>query len=258
MQRTHAPHIDLNCDMGESYGRYRLGDDAAMLEIVTSANIACGLHAGDPLVMRDTVALAVARGVTIGAHPGYPDLQGFGRRAMEMAPEELEAAIVYQLGALSAFARAAGAQLSHVKPHGALYNIAARDPQVATAVTRAVAGFDGDLIVVTLPNSALAKVAVAAGLSIAAEGFADRAYQKDGTLVPRSQPGAIIHDPARAADRAIRMVTEGVVEAISGETIPLEIDTLCIHGDTPDAPAIAAALRAALEQKGIAVRGLAR
>jgi UPF0271 protein len=249
--------IDLNCDMGESYGRYRLGEDAAMLEVVTSANIACGLHAGDPLVMRETVTLAAARGVAIGAHPGYPDVQGFGRRAMGMAPAELEAAIVYQLGALSGFVRAAGAALTHVKPHGALYNTAAEDPTVAAAVARAVAAFDDALIVVTLPNSELAAAAATTGLATAAEGFADRAYQADGTLVPRSRSGAVIHDPERAAQRAIRMVTESVVEAITGEIVFLDIDTLCVHGDTPDAPAIARTLRAALERNDIQIRGLA-
>lgn len=256
MHRDHAPSIDLNCDMGESFGRYRLGSDAEMLDIVTSANVACGLHAGDPVVMRETVALATARGVAIGAHPGFPDLQGFGRRALAMAPDDLEAAILYQLGALGAFVRAAGATLRHVKPHGALYNIAARDAGTAAAIARAVAAFDRDLIVVTLPHSALREAAQALNLPVAAEGFADRAYQNNGALVPRSRPGAVIHDPARAAQRAVRMVTEGAVAAITGETVPLEIDTLCVHGDTPDAPAIAAALRQALEANGIGVRGL--
>jgi len=249
--------IDLNCDMGESFGRYSLGNDAAMLDIVTSANIACGLHAGDPLVMRHTVEMAVARGVAVGAHPGYPDLQGFGRRALSMSAEELEATILYQLGALAGFVAAAGDRLVHVKPHGALYNPAARDPEVAAAIARAVTSFDPQLIMVTLPGSALAEATVSEGLSVAMEGFADRAYQKDGTLVPRNRPGAIIHDPAQAAARAVRMVTEGTVEAITGETIDLTIDTLCVHGDTPNAPAIAQSLRQALEAAGVSIARLA-
>jgi UPF0271 protein len=243
--------------MGESFGHYSLGNDAAMLDIVTSANIACGLHAGDPLVMRHTVAMAIARGVTVGAHPGYPDLQGFGRRQLSMGAEELEATILYQLGALAGFVAAAGAHLIHVKPHGALYNAAARDPKVAGTIARAVTSFDPQLIVVALPGSALAEAAGSIGLSVATEGFADRAYQEDGTLVPRSRSGAVIHDPAQAAARAVRMVTEGTVEAITGETILVEIDTLCIHGDTPNAPAIAQSLRRALEAAGVSIAGLA-
>jgi UPF0271 protein len=248
--------IDLNCDMGESFGRYTLGDDAAMLDVVTSANIACGLHAGDPLVMQTTVALAAWKGVAVGAHPGYPDLQGFGRRAMALPPAELGATVLYQIGALAGFARAAGAPLIHVKPHGALYNVAARDQAVAEAIVRAVTAFDSTLIVVTLPNSALLYAARVAGLCVAREGFADRAYREDGSLVPRSEPGAVIHDPAQATARAIRMVTRGEVEAITGKVIPLHIDTLCIHGDTPGAVGIAATLRTALEAEGAVVAPL--
>lgn len=249
--------IDLNCDMGESFGRYTLGDDAAMLSVVTSANIACGLHAGDPLVMRRTVALAAERGVAVGAHPGYADLQGFGRRVMVMDPDELGALIIYQLGALAGFAAVAGTTMTHVKPHGALYNVAARDVAVANAVADAIAAFDPRLIVVTLPDSELLRAARGRGLRVAREGFADRAYQEDGTLVPRGQLGAVIHDVDRAAARAVRMVTEGRVEAITGAVIPLEIDTLCVHGDTPNAPQIARTLRDALETAGVTVRPLA-
>ena len=248
--------IDLNCDMGESFGRYALGDDAAMLDVVTSANVACGLHAGDPTVMQATVALAAQKSVAVGVHPGYPDLQGFGRRAMALTPAEIEAAVLYQIGALAGFARAVGAPLVHVKPHGALYNVAARDQAVAEAITRAVAAFDPGLIVVTLPDSALLYAAQAAGLRVAREGFADRAYREDGSLVPRSEPGAVIHDPAMATVCAIRMVTQGEVEAITGNVVPLHIDTLCIHGDTPGAVAIAAALRSALEAEGVVVAPL--
>ncbi len=248
--------IDLNCDIGESFGRYTLGDDAAMLDVVTSANVACGLHASDPSVMQATVALAAQKGVAVGAHPGYPDLQGFGRRVMALTPSEIEATVLYQIGALAGFARAAGAPLVHVKPHGALYNVAARDLAVAEAIARAVAAFDPKLIVVALPDSALLYAARTAGLRVACEGFADRAYCEDGSLVPRTEPGAVIHVPALATARAIRMVTQGEVEAITGKVVPLRIDTLCIHGDTPGAVAIAAALRAALEAAGVVVAPL--
>ena len=239
--------IDLNCDLGESFGQYRLGDDAAMLEIVTSANIACGLHAGDPPVMRETVTLAARRGVAIGAHPGYPDLQGFGRRAMDLQPAELETFLIYQLGALAGFTQAAGAHLTHVKPHGALYNQAVADREIAAAIARAVASFDPTLIVVTLPEAALRIAARGNGLRVALEGFADRAYLADGTLAPRHRPGAVIHDPELATARAVRMITQGEVETIEGTVIPLRVNTLCVHGDTPGAAILAAQLRHALE-----------
>jgi len=239
--------IDLNCDLGESFGPYRLGDDAAMLEIVTSANIACGLHAGDPPVMRETVTLAARRGVAIGAHPGYPDLQGFGRRAMDLQPAELETFLIYQLGALAGFTQAAGAHLTHVKPHGALYNQAVADREIAAAIARAVASFDPTLIVVTLPEAALRLAARGNGLRVALEGFADRAYLADGTLAPRQRPGAVIHDPELATARAVRMITQGEVETIEGTVIPLRVNTLCVHGDTPGAAILAAQLRHALE-----------
>lgn len=245
--------VDLNCDLGESFGRYRLGEGKAMLRVVTSANVACGLHAGDPPVMQQTVRLAGQLGVAVGAHPGYPDLQGFGRRAMALSPDELEAFVLYQLGALEGFARAAGVRLAHVKPHGAMYNTIARDPQLAAAVVRAAAAFDPHIIVVTLPGSAVAEAARALGLPVALEGFADRAYQADGTLVPRSRPGALIPDPTQAAERAVRMITRGEVETIDGQVIALNVHTLCIHGDTPGAVRIAAGLREALEDAGIEI-----
>ncbi len=249
--------VDLNCDMGESFGRYRLGQDAAMLDVVTSANVACGLHAGDPLVMQRTVAEAAARGVAIGAHPSFPDRQGFGRRFMDLTSDEIEAFVLYQLGALAGFARVAGTRLVHVKPHGALYNWVAKDRESATAIARAVAAFDATLTIVTLPGLALAQVAREHGLRVAREGFADRAYQADGSLVPRSEPGAVIHDPAQAAARAVQMVTQGAIQTIDGVTIPLEIDTLCVHGDTPGAVGIAAELRDALEASGVTIASLA-
>jgi UPF0271 protein len=245
--------IDLNCDLGESFGCYRLADDEAMLQVATSANVACGLHAGDPLVMARTVTLAAREGVAVGAHPGYPDLQGFGRRAMALSPEDLEAFLVYQIGALAAFARAANVSLAHVKPHGALYNAAMRDADLAGAVARAVASFDRDLIVVAQPGSALVQEARAVGLKVAHEGFADRAYRPDGTLVPRGESGAVIHDPAEAVRRAVRMVTQGQVDTIEGRVIPVQLDTLCVHGDTPGAARIAADLRTALTAAGVQV-----
>ena len=245
--------VDLNCDLGESFGRYRLADDEAMLRVATSANVACGLHAGDPLVMARTVRLAAREGVAVGAHPGYPDLQGFGRRAMALSPEELEAFLVYQIGALAGFARAANVPLAHVKPHGALYNAAMREADLASAVARAAASFDRDLIVVAQPGSVLAQEARALGLKVAHEGFADRAYRRDGTLVPRGEPGAVIHDPAEAVRRAVRMVTQGQVDTIEGGVIPVQLDTLCVHGDTPGAARIAADLRTALTEAGVQV-----
>ena len=228
-----------------------------MLRIVTSANIACGLHAGDPLVMARTVSLAAQNGVAVGAHPGYPDLQGFGRRDMTLTPDEAQAFILYQLGALAGFAHTAHVPLVHVKLHGALYNAAARDPNLAQAAAHAIAAFDPNLIVVTLPNSALEQAARALGLRVAREGFADRAYLVDGSLAPRSQPGAVIHDPAQAAQQAVQMVTCGQVKTLDGRVIAAQVDTLCIHGDTPGAPEVAAQLRAALESAGVIIAPLA-
>ncbi len=249
--------IDLNCDMGESFGRYILGDDAAMLALITSANIACGLHAGDPVVMQRTVAQAVQKNVALGAHPGYPDLQGFGRRTMWLSDAELQAYLIYQIGALEAFAYAMGTHLAHVKPHGALYNLAAHDPNVAETVARAIAHYNAQLIVVTLPGSALALAARGLGLAVAHEGFADRAYTEDRQLVPRDQPGAVLHDPAHIAARAVRMATQGVVETITGKIIPLHIDTLCVHGDTPGAVHIATELCEALKAADVEIAPMA-
>lgn len=250
--------VDLNCDLGESFGRYSLGEDEAMLRVVTSANIACGLHAGDPLVMARTVQLAAQNGVAVGAHPGYPDLLGFGRREMALSPDELETCILYQIGALAGFARAAGVPLVHVKPHGALYSTVARDAKLAEAVARAVLAFDPLLVVVALPGSVMEQAARALGLHVAREGFADRAYRADGMLAPRSEPGAVIHDPARAAERAVRMVTRGQVETTEGHVVALRVDTLCIHGDTPGAARIAAQLRAALKAAGVTIAPLVK
>lgn len=254
----HKAMIDLNCDLGESFGRYTLGDDTAMMELITSANVACGFHAGDPIVMQRTVSLAIAHGVNIGAHPGYPDLQGFGRRALSMTQEELRAMVLYQLGALQSFTRTAGVPLTHVKPHGALYNTASRDEGVAETIAQAVLDFDPCLMLLTLPGSALAQAAQALGLRVVREGFADRAYQADGTLVPRSHPNALITDAATVAARAVRMVTQHKVTAVTGEEISIQVETLCVHGDTPGAMGITRAVRQALEGTGVRVIPLGR
>jgi 5-oxoprolinase (ATP-hydrolysing) subunit A len=251
-----ASKIDLNCDMGESFGRYSLGSDAEIVRYVTSANIACGFHAGDPLVMSATVALAAAAGVNVGAHPGYPDLQGFGRRNMELSPAEVEALVLYQVGALAGFARTAGVELVHVKPHGALYNQAAKDRSLAAAVARGVARFSRELILVGLAGSRLVEAAVEAGLPTASEGFADRAYNPDGSLRARSLPGAVHADPAVAAAQAVSLAQQGIPITAGSQTRYVPVDTLCIHGDTPGAADFAQRVRAALGEAGIAVIGL--
>jgi 5-oxoprolinase (ATP-hydrolysing) subunit A len=248
--------VDLNGDIGESFGRYSLGDDAAILDVVTSANIACGMHAGDPTVMARTVTLAAWKGIAVGAHPGYPDLQGFGRREMDFPPDVLEAYTLYQIGALAGFAQAAGTRLHHVKPHGALYNQVAQDSDMATAVAKAIATFDNHLIIITAPGSMLSLAARGMGLKVAHEGFADRAYREDGKLVSRNEPGAVIHNVAKVTERAIRMITRNEVETISGKVIPLQVDTLCVHGDTPNAARIAASLRLALEAAGVTLKAI--
>jgi UPF0271 protein len=248
--------IDLNADLGESFGRWTLGDDAALMKSITSANVACGYHAGDPGVMRDTVRLARDAGVAVGAHPGLPDLAGFGRRTMAVTPREVEDFVLYQVGALAAVAAAEGVRLQHVKAHGALYNMAVRDRPLADAIVRAVASFDRSLILFGLPGSELVRAGEAAGLRVAAEGFADRAYEPDGSLTPRTKPGAIIHDAGEAIARAIRMVRDGIVRATDGRDVSMRIDTICTHGDTPNSHELTRALRAALQAAGIAVRPL--
>jgi UPF0271 protein len=248
--------IDLNSDVGESYGAWSLGQDEALIPLVTSANIACGLHAGDPVVMARTVQLALSAGVAVGAHPGYPDLQGFGRREMAMAPEELEAAIIYQIGALAGIAGAAGSQLRHVKPHGALYNRAAVDRSVAEVVAAAVRAYPADLVLVGLAGSFLPEAGREAGLPVAAEAFADRAYERDGTLRSRRLPGAVLSRPADAAAQAVSIARDGHVRSHDGGIVPVHADTLCVHGDTPGAPEYARAVRRALEEAGVAVEPL--
>ena len=242
--------IDLNADVGESVGPWPMGDDERLIPLVTSVNIACGFHAGDPVTIARTVQLADDAGAAIGAHPGYPDLLGFGRRDMALSAAELEAAIVYQVGAVAAFARAAGSEIRHVKAHGALYNRAATDRAVADAIARAVRRCSGSLVLVGLAGSALLDAGRDAGLAVAAEAFPDRAYEPDGSLRSRRLPGAVLTDSAEVAARAVAMA-RGRVVAGDGATLPLAADTLCLHGDTPGAVEHAIAVRAALEAAGI-------
>ncbi|WP_230970154.1 LamB/YcsF family protein [Nitrogeniibacter aestuarii] len=242
--------LNLNADLGESFGAWTMGDDAALLPIVDSANIACGFHAGDPKVMRDTVRAAIASDTSIGAHPAYPDLQGFGRRPMRMAPAELEATIIYQLAALAGMARTEGGMLTHVKPHGALNNQACEDPALAKCVARSVRDFDRDLILLAPARSALVQAGEEAGLLVACEIFADRAYTDEGHLVPRSQPGAVLHNPAVCIDHVRRMLDAGGIVSHHGKTLASPIHSICVHGDNPDAVDMARALRAALTADG--------
>ncbi len=243
--------VDLNADLGESYGAWRLGDDEALLEVVTSANIACGFHAGDPLTIRRACASAVARGVAIGAQVSYQDLAGFGRREMTVPSDELEAEVLYQVAALDGMARAEGGRVSYVKPHGALYNRAVRDPVQAAAIAAAVAAYDPGLPVLTLPGSATAAAATQAGLPVVAEAFADRAYNDDATLVKRGLPGAVLTDPDVVAARVATLVTRGTLQSAAGRELQISARSVCIHGDTPGAVRLAKAVRAALEQAGV-------
>lgn len=248
--------IDLNCDMGEGYGAWAMGHDEALLDLVTSANIACGFHAGDPATMARTVRWAVAKGVALGAHPSLPDLQGFGRRAMAVTPAEVRDLVLYQVGALDAFARAAGGRLRHVKAHGALYNMAARDRALADAIAAAVRDFDPGLVLVGLSGSEQVKAGQALGLACASEVFADRGYEPDGSLTPRGRPDAMIEDEDLAVVRVLRMVREGRVASRTGADVAIQADTVCIHGDQPKALEFAGRLRQALAAAGVAVRAL--
>ncbi|MDP2321919.1 MAG: 5-oxoprolinase subunit PxpA [Acidobacteriota bacterium] len=248
--------IDLNSDLGESFGPWPMGDDAALMASISSANVACGFHAGDPGAMRATVALAKASGVAVGAHPGFPDLVGFGRREMQATPQEVEDFVVYQVAALAGIAAAQGVRLQHVKAHGALYNMACRDRALADAIARAVAAIDKNLILFGLPDSELLKAGQQAGLPVAAEGFADRAYEADGSLASRQKAGSVIHDQAAVVTRAIKMVQERRVVALDGSEFALDADTICLHGDTRGAVELARAVRQGLEAAGIQVRRL--
>lgn len=245
--------IDLNSDLGEGYGAWSMGDDQAMLDVVSSANIACGFHAGDPSIMLATARAAAARGVAVGAHVAYRDLAGFGRRPMHVTPDELHADVVHQLGAMLATAHVAGTAVTYVKPHGALYNTACADPVQAEAVVRAIADVDPTLAVLALPDSELLRAADRHGLRPVSEAFADRAYEADGSLVSRSRPGSVLHDPDQVAARVLRMVTEGVATAVDGSQVPIRADSVCVHGDSPDAVAMARAIRALLTAQGIDV-----
>jgi 5-oxoprolinase (ATP-hydrolysing) subunit A len=246
--------IDLNADLGEGFGVWRLGDDDALLQSVTSANVACGFHAGDPATMRRVCAGAAAAGVAVGAQVSYRDLAGFGRRFIDVDPAELAADVLYQLAALDGIARTAGTRVSYVKPHGALYNAAVTHEGQAQAVVDAVLAYDRRLPVLGLPGSALLRTAEAAGMRPVVEGFADRGYSPDGRLVPRRQPGALVHEPAVVAERAVRMATEGVVVAVDGRTLLMPVESVCVHGDTPGAADLARAVRTALADSGVAVR----
>ncbi len=248
--------INLNADLGESFGAWTMGEDGALLGVVGAANVACGFHAGDPLVMRTTVRTALAAGVDIGAHPAYPDLQGFGRRPMTMAPAELEAAVIYQVGALAGMAAAEGGRLTHVKPHGALNNQACEDAALADVVARAVRAVDRHLILLAPALSELQAAGERAGLAVAAEVFADRAYTDAATLVPRSQPGAVLHDPGAVAAHVMRMLEAGAIVATSGKRLPTSMHSICVHGDTPGAVDNARQLRAALQAAGWRLVGL--
>ena len=249
--------VDLNCDMGESFGAYTMGNDLAILDYVNSANIACGFHAGDPPTIHKTVEVALAKGVAVGAHPGLPDLQGFGRRTMAVSPSEAYDMVIYQIGAVAAFAQAFGGRLSHVKAHGALYTMAAKDRKLADAIAQAVHDFDAQLILFALAGSAMIDAAEAIGLRAAGEVFADRTYQDDGSLTPRSQPNAMIEDEDASIEQVRRMVTEGMVRSVSGKDVRVRADTLCIHGDQPHALAFAKRIRGDLTRAGVEVKALA-
>lgn len=245
--------LDLNADLGESFGRWRLGDDDALLGLITSANVACGFHAGDPLTLRRTCAAAAARDVRIGAQVGYRDLAGFGRRFIDVAPDDLAADVLYQLGALDGLARVAGARVRYVKPHGALYNAVVRHEGQAAAIVEAVRAYDPGLSVLGLPGSALLSAAEASGLRTVAECFADRAYRADGSLVPRTEPGAVIEDVDTVVARAVRMAVAHEVVAADGTVVTVTAQSICVHGDTAGAVEIAAAVRSALGRAGVTV-----
>ena len=246
--------IDLNSDLGESFGAWPMGQDAALMESISSANVACGFHAGDPGAMRATIALAREKGVAIGAHPGFQDLVGFGRREIKASPAEVEDLVLYQVSALAGMAAAQGMTLQHVKAHGALYNMACRDRALADAIAKAVASLDRSLILFGLPDSELLRAGEAAGLPVAAEVFADRAYDPDGSLTSRAKPGSVIHDTPTVVARAIKMVRDKQVIAVDGSTIALGADTICLHGDTPGAADHARAVKAGLENAGISIK----
>jgi UPF0271 protein len=248
--------IDINSDLGESFGAYSIGQDAGLMHAITSANVAAGFHAGDPSVLRDTIRMARENGVAVGAHPGFPDLVGFGRRELNVTPREAEDMVLYQVAAVAGVAAAEGMKVQHVKPHGALFNMAVRNAELAAAIARAVAAFDRNLILFGLPGSEILNAGRAAGLRVAAEVFADRAYEADGSLASRRKPGSVIHDPDAVVARAVRMVKERTVVATDGSAVALEAETICVHGDTPGSDALAARIRAGLEAAGVTVKAI--
>ena len=248
--------IDINSDMGESFGAYTIGHDAGLMKAITSANVAAGFHGGDPSVLRATIRMAKANGVAVGAHPGFPDLVGFGRRELNVTPKEAEDFVLYQVAAVAGVARAEGVVLQHVKPHGALFNMAVRNRELADAIARGVAAFDAKLILFGLPGSEILAAGRAAGLRVAAEVFADRAYEPDGSLASRRIPGAVIHDADAVVARAVGMVKDRTVVAIDGTRVKLEADTICVHGDTPGSDVLAARIRAGFEAAGISVQAI--
>ncbi|MEN9560350.1 MAG: hypothetical protein RLZZ502_1561 [Pseudomonadota bacterium] len=250
-------HIDLNSDLGEGFGAYRMGDDAAIMAIVSSANVACGLHAGDPHIMVRSFAQARDLGVTVGAHPGYPDLWGFGRRDLAFSPAEIEHFVAYQIGAALGASRLAGHPIRYVKPHGALANTSHTNAVVAAAIVKAIKAIDPELVLLTFPDGEARRLAQEAGLATCAEIFADRAYNADATLVSRKLPGAVLHDVEFAAARALRMVAQGGIETIEGTVVPMDIGSICVHGDSPDAIAMAKAVRTRLEGAGISIKAFA-
>jgi UPF0271 protein len=249
--------IDLNADLGESYGRWRMPHDRDLLDLVTSANVACGFHAGDPPAMLETVRQAAQRGVSIGAHPGYPDLMGFGRRDLDASPAEVTAYVIYQIGALQACCAAAGTKLRYVKPHGALYNRAVRHMPTAQAINQAILAVDPGLVLLCLAGTEWLAEARGAGLAVAAEAFIDRNYEPDGTLTPRSEPDAVLHDPESCGERAVRLVTDGVLTARDGSTLVLRPDSLCAHGDGPTAVALLDTVRRRLTAAGVTIEAFA-
>lgn len=251
------PTIDINSDLGESFGAWSMGDDAAMLDVVTSANVACGFHAGDPAGILRTLKAAAAKNVTIGAHVAYPDKVGFGRRNMDVASDELTADVIYQIGALQGLAKAAGTCVRYVKPHGALYNTIAHDRRQALAVIEAIRAIDANLILVALAGSSLIELARNEGLQCIAEAFADRAYTPQGTLVSRREPGAVLHDPKLVAQRMLRLVEDGTIEAIDGSLARIQADSICVHGDSPAAVEMARELRRVLEQANMSLKPFA-
>lgn len=249
--------IDLNSDLGESFGRYTIGADDKVIPLITSANVACGFHASDPVVMEKTIRMVREAGIQVGAHPGYPDLMGFGRRNMNVSPAEAKAYTLYQIGALDAFCKAQGLKLQHVKPHGAFYNMAAKDYKLAKGICEAIAEYDSNLILMALSGSEMIRAAQDCGLRAASEVFADRAYEEDGSLVSRTKEGAMITDEKEAIARVIRMIKEQKVTSITGKDIPLKADSVCVHGDGAKALAFVEKIREALAKEGIAIRPLA-